>query len=70
MPPNVVRGRRLICEESGEVVRESGAVLPWEFADYSWPCPACGGRHCSECYYRQYGDSILVSECGRWKIQP
>ena len=70
MPPNTVRGRRLICDESGEVVAESAGLMPWQFTDYSWPCLGCGGRHCSECFYAEYGDSILVAECGRWPRAP
>lgn len=70
MPPNTVQGRRLVCGTSGVTVLSLPVLTTLEFADYSWPCEGCGGRHCSECSYESDGETITVHDCGRFGEVP
>lgn len=63
---NEVRGRRIFCDKAKKIHYEQEEVSVFHFADYSWPCNACGGRHCSECDYVTDGETIVVYDCGRF----
>ena len=63
---NVLKGRVVRCAKSGKVHFEQEQVATFQFADYSWDCKACGGRHCSNCEYETDGNVIVVYDCGRF----
>ena len=60
----ILKGKRIVC--NGKVHIELPEIQTFEFADYSWECNACGGRHCSECLYESDGETITVYDCGRF----
>lgn len=59
-------GRRIYCERGKGIHYEQKEVALFEFADYSWDCNACGGTHCSQCWYETDGETITVTDCGRF----
>lgn len=59
-------GRRIYCERGKGIHYEQEEVALFEFADYSWGCNVCGGRHCSQCFYNTDGETITVTDCGRF----
>lgn len=59
-------GCQLVCGETGNLVYRFQFPVNWQFWDYSWICPSCGGRHCSECDYESDGITIIVHDCGRF----
>ena len=59
-------GKRIFCSESGLIHYEQVEIAEFEFEDYSWHCNACGGRHCSNCFYETDGETITVRDCGRF----
>lgn len=62
-----VPGHRVICLATYQVhltVEDYGDG--WSFWDYSWTCNACGGTHCSNCFYESDGENIYVTDCGRF----
>ena len=59
-------GSQLVCGESHGLIHRKQFPVNWQFWDYSWECPACGGRHCSECTYVSDGETITVYDCGRF----
>ncbi len=63
----VQNGRRIFCCDARAVHYEQEAITTFQFVDYSWPCSACGGRHCSMCFYSSDGETIFVTDCGRFK---
>lgn len=60
----MLSGKRIVC--SGRVHYEQSEVATFEFADYAWKCNICGKFHCSECEYESDGDTISVTDCGRF----
>ena len=62
----IQRGRRILCAKSGKIHYEQDEIATFEFADYSWHCNACGGTHCSNCFYESDGETITVWDCGRF----
>lgn len=64
--PDPVRGIRLYCATARMVVLEYGEPRLWQFWDYSWVCPCCWRIHCSECSYTTDGETITISDCGRF----
>lgn len=66
--PRVLKGKRIVCGETGETHLEQNEIVTFQFVDYSWPCEGCGGRHCSLCDYESDGETITVYECGRWRL--
>lgn len=64
--PRVLMGRRILCNKSGKIHLERDKIETFQFVDYSWKCNACGGRHCSTCFYETDGETIIVYDCGRF----
>ena len=62
----VQKGKRIVCAKSGKVHFEQEQIAIFQFHDYSWDCKACGGRHCSNCFYDSDGETITVIDCGRF----
>jgi len=62
----VLRGRRIVCASTGEVHYEGEEIATFEFVDYSWVCHVCGKLHCSMCWYSTDGETITVTDCGRF----
>ena len=59
-------GRRIVCKD--RLHYEQDDITTFQFADYSWPCNACGGIHCSACFYETDGETITVTDCGRFDV--
>jgi hypothetical protein len=64
--PRVLRSRRVMCHKAGKLHLEQEEIGLFSFVDYSWECSACGGRHCSTCYYETDGETITVYDCGKF----
>ena len=61
-------GRRIVCARSGATHLELPEARQFQFSDYSWPCSACGGTHCSNCFYETDGETVTVYDCGRFDL--
>lgn len=64
--PKTFQGRKIKCAKTGKLHCWYPEVRTFEFADYSWECKGCGGRHCSQCTYESDGETIIVHDCGRF----
>lgn len=62
-----LEGIRIVCATNGLIHVEVPEKTLFAFADSSWRCTTgCGERHCSQCFYSQHGDTIVVMGCGRF----
>lgn len=61
-----IKGRRIFCDKAKAIHYEQKDISTFQFSDYSWECKACGGRHCSQCFYETDGETITVYDCGRF----
>lgn len=58
--------RRIMCNNSGKMVKFWREPMNYLFNNSSWECPGCGKLHCSECGYEKKGDTCIVYHCGRF----
>jgi len=64
--PRVLKGRRIVCGETGGIHYEQEEIATFQFVDYGWWCNCCGKYHCSMCGYESDGETITVWDCGRF----
>lgn len=59
-------GRVLKCGECGGLIRLFRSVTRMLFGNYSWACPNCGVRFCSECEYLEERGIVTAIKCERF----
>lgn len=62
-----IKWRRVLrCGGCGKLIQLYRTGVRMLFGNYSWDCPNCGVRFCSECEYQESRGIVTAVKCGRF----